>query len=290
MSEPTEPVDPVDPVGPVEPTEAVAAVDAGPDGDAVDAGAEVSEGGEPPAGARARRPWVLAAVALAVFALIAGLVAIAGGDTDDEAAESTTTAERRGAANVDTDGDGIMNADDPDDDNDSIPDAEDDDDDGDGIPDTDDTEDAIGNTGSSTDGTPPANGSTTTSTEPEGTTTTTLPYIVLPNGQTVPRPPEYKEVPPEILEAYVVAFNARCDEIFNLSPTGTMYDPESPDDVYSAADCKAELQPFWAGDYGTVEDARDAGHTDATDAAGFLTIYSIMCWSDTQCWDWSDAS
>jgi hypothetical protein len=250
------------------------------------------EGAEPAVSSSGWRRWRLPIAAALAFLLLGGAV-YAFGSTDDGSDEASLNIRDR-------DHDGIADEDDPDGgtmtdaDRDGVADEEDVDDgtvadrDNDGVADADDPEpdDASepGTTGSS-----PGTSAPTGSSVPSIPLTTTSTTPITVPGWTGTIPPGI-EVDPEIMNAYVVAFYARCDQIFSLSPTGEMYDPEEPDDVYTTADCRREIVPYWAGDYSTIGAAEAAAREDATNAAGYLTVYNIMCWSDDGCWNWENES
>ena len=158
--------------------------------------------------------------------------------------------------------------------------------DGDTVPDDEDADPDDPDVGRRTTTTGSGTARTTTTTTGGGGTGSTPPNTVRGG---FPVPPTTFPGDPVLERAYVEGFTDECNAIFGLSPNGRMFDPETPDDVYSAQDCLADMYPEYGNDYSTPEAAAEAGRTDAIDAVGLLTALGKLCWGDDSCWDWEDA-
>jgi hypothetical protein len=110
---------------------------------------------------------------------------------------------------------------------------------------------------------------------------TTAPPPTLPGGVTVTAPvappdaPRTVETTPKsVLIAYTDAFNAECDRIWSRAGAdGKLWDPDDPTaGPFKVRDCYDLLDASLAFAWDNASDAKDAGTSDAGDAAASLTV------------------
>lgn len=143
---------------------------------------------------------------------------------------------------------------------------------------------------------------TVTTTEPVGTTaptteptepadTTTTP----PAGPEVPPPsdppaPSWSQPTEEeyaaLRAAYADGFRRTCEEIFGLSPSGRMEDPEDPGVYYTLDDCLFEMDDTMGEVNDTTEQAYQSGVDDALSTAESFTFSGKLCSETGRCWEY----
>jgi type IV secretory pathway VirB10-like protein len=144
---------------------------------------------------------------------------------------------------------------------------------------------------------------TVTTTEPVGTTAPATEPTV-PADTTTTQPPAGPEPPPPsdpptpswsqpteeeyaaLRAAYADGFRRTCEEIFGLSPSGRMEDPEDPGVYYTLDDCLFEMDDTMGEVNDTTEQAYQSGVDDALSTAESFTFSGTLCSETGRCWEY----
>lgn len=148
-----------------------------------------------------------------------------------------------------------------------------------------------------------SDGSSTTTAEAPATSAAP-PAEPPPSGDTTPgQPPAEPEAPPQgepaptpsipteedyaaLRAAYADGFRRTCEDIFGLSPTGRMEDPEDPGVYYTLDDCLSEMDDTVGEINDTTEQAYQSGVDDALSTAESFTFSGTLCSETGRCWEY----
>jgi hypothetical protein len=194
----------------------------------------------------------IAAGIVVVLALLAAALLLTGGDDDDQADGADT------ATTLSADGSGTGTGTDDTADPDSTVDDDD--------PDSTDP-DATDAAGNPINGN--GNGNGNGNTDPGG----------LDPGEPVTVPPA------DLAAAYARGFTEVCNEIWSVSDTGYVVDPEDPEVLLPIDDCLFDMDETLGEFEDTLEDAYAAGRAEAEITGENLTFSGLVCnESLEQCW------